>query len=121
MGTVSVKARTRTTLVSSSVNSPTLRLKRNAGLGDAVMLSAKAFALDSHWRFWRDSSRRLRRLRNTFQLQAHIVGRLETVFAIFRDFTPLVEGLSLDEAFLDVTASQKLLGDAQAIAIAILA
>ena len=32
------------------------------------------------------------------------------VFAIFREFTPVVEGLSLDEAFLDVTASQQLLG-----------
>src|SRR5262245_60073497 len=28
------------------------------------------------------------------------------VFAIFHSFTPLVEGLSLDEAFLDVTASR---------------
>ena len=34
----------------------------------------------------------------------------EQVFAIFHEFTPLVEGLSLDEAFLDVTASQQLLG-----------
>ncbi len=33
------------------------------------------------------------------------------VFAIFHEFTPLVEGLSLDEAFLDVTASRQLLGD----------
>jgi DNA polymerase-4 len=38
------------------------------------------------------------------------------VFAIFRAFTPLVEGLSLDEAFLDVTASQSLFGDGAAIA-----
>jgi DNA polymerase-4 len=37
------------------------------------------------------------------------------VFAIFHEFTPLVEGLSLDEAFLDVTASQTLLGEAAAI------
>ncbi len=32
------------------------------------------------------------------------------VFSIFRDFTPLVEGLSLDEAFLDVSGSLKLFG-----------
>jgi DNA polymerase-4 len=38
------------------------------------------------------------------------------VFAIFRRFTPLVEGLSLDEAFLDVTASRSLWGDGEAIA-----
>jgi DNA polymerase IV len=38
------------------------------------------------------------------------------VFEIFHDFTPLVEGLSLDEAFLDVTASLRLLGDGIAIA-----
>ena len=28
------------------------------------------------------------------------------VFQVFHEFTPLVEGLSLDEAFLDVTASR---------------
>jgi DNA polymerase-4 len=32
------------------------------------------------------------------------------VFGVFREMTPLVQGLSLDEAFLDVTASQQLLG-----------
>jgi DNA polymerase-4 len=41
------------------------------------------------------------------------------VFAIFHDYTPVVEGLSLDEAFLDVTASQALKGDAVSIARAI--
>ena len=38
------------------------------------------------------------------------------VFEVFREFTPLLEGLSLDEAFLDVTASLKLFGSAVAIA-----
>src|SRR5690349_9349133 len=39
-----------------------------------------------------------------------------TVFEIFHRFTPLVEGLSLDEAFLDVTNSQTALGSAETIA-----
>src|SRR5437879_11782849 len=38
------------------------------------------------------------------------------VFGVFREISPLVEGLSLDEAFLDVTASQELLGSAVDIA-----
>jgi DNA polymerase-4 len=37
-------------------------------------------------------------------------------FAILGDFSPEVEGLSLDEAFLDVTASERLLGDGPLIA-----
>ena len=38
------------------------------------------------------------------------------VFEVFRQFTPLVEGLSLDEAFLDVTGAQRIFGDARSIA-----
>jgi DNA polymerase-4 len=38
------------------------------------------------------------------------------VFAVFHEYTPVVEGLSLDEAFLDVTASLTLKGDAVSIA-----
>lgn len=41
---------------------------------------------------------------------AHYQSVSEAIFGILRDYTPLVEGLSLDEAFLDVTASQKLHG-----------
>jgi DNA polymerase-4 len=40
-------------------------------------------------------------------------------FAILGDSSPEVEGLSLDEAFLDVTASERLLGDGKTIAEAI--
>lgn len=38
------------------------------------------------------------------------------IFAVFRRFTPLVEGLSVDEAFLDVTGSRSLFGDGATIA-----
>jgi DNA polymerase-4 len=37
----------------------------------------------------------------------------DQVFEVFHSFTPEVEGLSLDEAFLDVTRSQALLGSAR--------
>lgn len=37
------------------------------------------------------------------------------IFEIFRTFSPLVEGLSLDEAFIDLTGSQRLLGPAREV------
>ncbi len=38
------------------------------------------------------------------------------VFSVFHEITPLVQGLSLDEAFLDVTASVQLMGEPEEIA-----
>src|SRR5215510_1331416 len=46
----------------------------------------------------------------------HYVAASKQIFGIFHEFTPIVEGLSLDEAFLDVTASLPLMGDAVSIA-----
>lgn len=41
---------------------------------------------------------------------AHYVTVSQSVFAIFNEITPLVEGVSVDEAFLDVTHVQRLWG-----------
>jgi DNA polymerase-4 len=46
----------------------------------------------------------------------HYVAASEQVFAIFESITPLVEPLSIDEAFLDVTGSTRLFGAPPAIA-----
>ena len=40
----------------------------------------------------------------------------KAVFAIFRDTTPIVEGISIDEAFLDVTGLRKIRGTPREIA-----
>lgn len=40
----------------------------------------------------------------------------QQMFAIFDEFSPLVEPLSVDEAFLDLTGTEKLLGEAEDVA-----
>ena len=47
---------------------------------------------------------------------SHYQAVSKQIFAVFREFTPVVEGLSLDEAFLDMTASQRLLGTGKQVA-----
>ena len=52
-------------------------------------------------------------LHGRFDTYADFSKRFHT---IFRSYTPLVEGISLDEAFLDVTGAHALFGDGAAIA-----
>jgi DNA polymerase-4 len=47
---------------------------------------------------------------------SHYKQASKQIFGIFREFTPLVEGLSLDEAFLDVTSSVTVFGAPEKIA-----
>ncbi len=47
---------------------------------------------------------------------AHYAQVAAQIHAVFESFTPLVEPLSLDEAFLDVSDSRALFGDGEAIA-----
>ncbi|QQR91445.1 MAG: DNA polymerase IV [Myxococcales bacterium] len=47
---------------------------------------------------------------------SHYVAVSAQIFEIFRRYSPLVEGLSLDEAFIDVSGSERLFGSAKSIA-----
>lgn len=63
-----------------------------------------------------DARRRCPQLVRIRPRMAHYKAESKKIFTIFRSFTPLVEGLSLDEAFLDVTASRNLHGTGVEIA-----
>ena len=47
---------------------------------------------------------------------AKYVRESKRIFAIFEHFTPAVEGISVDEAFLDLTGTERLLGPARGVA-----
>jgi DNA polymerase-4 len=81
----------------------------NRGVVAAASYEARKFGIRSAMPM-RDAYRRCPDLLRVRPTMSHYKGVSQQIFAIFRSYTPLVEGLSLDEAFLDVTASVSLFG-----------
>jgi DNA polymerase-4 len=63
-----------------------------------------------------EATRRCPNLIRITPRMSHYKAVSQQIFEVFREFTPLVEGLSLDEAFLDVTDSRALHGSGPQIA-----
>ncbi len=85
------------------------------GVVAAASYEAREFGIRSAMPM-RDALRRCPDLHRVPPRMSHYQDVSKEVFTIFREFTPVVEGLSLDEAFLDVTESLQLFGDEVAIA-----
>jgi len=81
----------------------------NRGVVAAASYEARKFGIRSAMPM-AEAIRRCGHLVRVKPRMSHYKKASEQIFAIFKEFTPLVEGLSLDEAFLDVTASVKLFG-----------
>ncbi len=81
----------------------------NRGVVAAASYEARIYGIHSAMPT-REALRRCPDLVRVTPRMAHYKSVSDEVFAIFREFTPLVEGLSLDEAFLDVTDSLSLFG-----------
>jgi DNA polymerase-4 len=81
----------------------------NRGVVAAASYEAREYGIYSAMPM-RDALRRCPDLLRVPPRIGHYKSVSDKIFAIFRDFTPLVEGLSLDEAFLDVTDSLALFG-----------
>ncbi len=90
----------------------------NRGVVAAASYEARKYGIHSAMPM-REALRRCPDLLRVAPRMSHYKWVSDEIFAIFRDFTPLVEGLSLDEAFLDVTDSIALFGSDVEIAKAI--
>jgi len=90
----------------------------NRGVVAAASYEAREFGIRSAMPM-RDACRRCPELLRVQPRMSHYKAASKQVFEIFRSVTPLVEGLSLDEAFLDVTASVALFGTPVVMAKAI--
>jgi DNA polymerase-4 len=87
----------------------------NRGVVAAASYEVRAFGVRSAMPM-SEAVRRCPDLIRVAPRMSHYQGVSKQIFAVFREFTPIVEGLSLDEAFLDVSASFKLHGSGVEIA-----
>ena len=90
----------------------------NRGVVAAASYESREFGIRSAMPM-AEARRRCPDLLRVAPRMSHYKAVSDQIFDVFREFSPLVEGLSLDEAFLDVTASLKLFGGGRAIAVAI--
>jgi len=81
----------------------------NRGVVAAASYEAREFGIRSAMPM-SEARRRCPTLLRVRPRMARYKEESDTIFSIFREFTPEVEGLSLDEAFLDVTGSLSLFG-----------
>ena len=81
----------------------------NRGVVAAASYESRQYGIRSAMPM-REALRRCPNLLSVRPRMAHYQVVSKQVFEIFRSFTPLVEGLSLDEAFLDVTDSLAIFG-----------
>ena len=88
---------------------------RERGVVAAASYEARRFGIRSAMPM-SEALRRCPRLVRIVPRMHHYQAVSRQIFAVFCEITPLVEGLSLDEAFLDVSDSRKLLGTGEAIA-----
>ena len=90
----------------------------NRGVVAAASYEARTFGIRSAMPM-REALRRCPELLRVRPRMAHYNSVSKQVFGVFRHYTPIVEGLSLDEAFLDITHSTSLFGSPVDIAQAI--
>lgn len=90
----------------------------NRGVVAAASYESRSFGVRSAMPM-REARRLCPDLLQVSPRMSHYQAVSKQVFGVFREFTPLVEGLSLDEAFLDVTASLALFGNEVDIAQAV--
>ena len=90
----------------------------NRGVVAAASYESREFGIRSAMPM-AEAMRRCPHLLRVRPRMSHYQDVSREIFSVFREFTPIVEGLSLDEAFLDVTSSRRLFGSGRDIAIAI--